>query len=353
MVIKKSKDANTDIFEYMKETSNLSDKYTIQLLEPLKRDGTNIYESAIHLPELRIGQPKTRNALGRLIFESCTDEHWKKIFPALSFIELSTCDTYVQDDLIDEQPVRNGDAATWKKYGTYKAICAGNLQRHISIKALENLDICDSDMLRILNLANDMWLRLWTGEAFNEDMKEGTIFEQYINRCYNLSGIMYDTIAQIAAICAQKDEPDIKIASDIGRNYGIATMIRNDLADFLPEVSKHSKALSKSPYEDVRKGIWTYPISYAMQNSGTHEQEIIKSVLGSDYETIARSDLYNILKSCGAIDATLDLITDYKNEANQHISELPESMSRNLLFMLAESLENLRVMDKRHKKRYS
>jgi len=332
----------------MKETSRESDASTLEFLDGLKDEGKGIYDYTSHLPVLRnrlingdTSIPKARNSLGRLVYESFVGD-WEKIIPALSFIELSTTATYVLDDIIDDQPERQKDVSTWKKFGRNKGIIAGGLQTFLSFEALDKLDIPDSDKLRIYKLANNMWLKLWMGEGFNEEMREETTFDEYINRCYNISGVMFDTISQMSAICAKENDENIRTASDIGKNYGIAVMVRNDLADLLPKLREHSDALSKRTYEDIRKGIWTYPVIFAMENGKESDKRIIKKFLGKDFDNEEYFKLYTILKETGAIKATLDLITEYKEKANDNIRKLPESESKKLLFGFTELLENLR-----------
>jgi len=336
-----------EIFDYMKETSKESDEYTLKLLDSLK--GTSSYEPTNHLPILRdkingdIAIPKSRNSLGRLIYETFNNGSWKKIIPALSFIELSTIATYVWDDVIDDQPIRQKDESTWKKFGVNKAICAGGLQCTRSFKALEDLAVPNKDKVRIFQLGNKMWDQLWQGEMYNEDMNENTTYEEYINRCYQLCGAMFDSIAQMSAICASASEEQIKLASEIGKNYGIGVMIRNDLADVIPELHKNSVALSKKPYEDVRKGLYTYPLLYAIQHVSEDGKTMIRNVVGKkEMHAGEHETLQEILKEAGALNATLDLITKYRRKTNQNIRTLPKIKSQKLLFDLTYLLENMR-----------
>lgn len=338
------------IFSFMEEASRASDCHTLRLLEELKKEGKDIFEYVGHLPFLRnngTGNPKTRNSLGILVYRCLTGGDWRRLIPALSFIELSTIATYVLDDIIDNQPIRQADDSTWKRYGTNKAIIAGGLQTFISLKVLNRLDISDSDKLRVLDLANHMWARLWIGEGFNEEMKEGTTLEEYIIRCYDLCGVMFDVVSQISAICAGADEKGVRLASDIGKNYGIATMIRNDLADLMPRLQERSKALSKHPFEDVRKGIWTYPVIHATENAKEKEKEIVRDILEKECDEQRHLELCKLLEKCGSIDATLGLITSYREKANEHIRELDEGESRELLLDFTGLLENLRSMTTR------
>lgn len=331
----------------MKETSRETDAHTLKLLDSLK--GTLSYSPTIHLLRLRnslngdIAIPKSRNTLGRLVYGAFTDRDWRNIIPALSFIELSTTATYVIDDILDNQPTRQSDESTWKRYGVNRAISAGGIQQARGFKALEDLAVSDKNKIRIFSLGNKMWDQLWQGEMANEDTDERMSDEQYFQRCYLLGGVMWDTVGQISAISAGASEDQINLASKIGRYYGITAMIRNDLADVVPSISEQSLALSKRPYEDVQKGVWTYPLLSAMRNADSNQRQIIQDIMGNkDCTPEDYQELQNTLRATGALTATLDLITRFRRKTKQHIAQLPDKESRNRLYDLVGLLENMR-----------
>lgn len=350
-----SKTAKSDIFEYMKETAKGVDSSIIKTLEQIK--DPYLKEITSHLPLLRTdikrGVPKTRSTLGRLIYESFCDEDWRNITPILSFIELAAISTYVLDDIIDEQPQRDGKESTWNKYGINEGIISGSLHTFLGNELLFNLNIDNKNKIKILYLMNDMWKQLWIGEGENEFMKEGTSLEKYLDRSYKICGVMYDYVAQMGAIAADVNEDKIILASEIGKNCGIATMVRNDLMNLIPQKiikDKGSKALSRVSYEDVRKGVYTYPIIYAMENCNDIEKFKLKKILGNknakDEELI---EFTNILLRCGAIDSTLNLITEYKENTLRNINKLRKSgwEAKDYLIQLANLLENTRDYVKR------
>jgi octaprenyl-diphosphate synthase len=334
-----------NIHNHMKQISRETDKYVLESLDSLIAEGKDIYEYTSHLPKLRnllngdIAIPKARNTLARLIFESLSSENPEKINPILTFIELSTISTYVLDDVLDNQIERQRNPATWKKYGSNKGIIAGGIQTFLSLKELKKITIPETDKIKIYELANDMWLKLWIGEGFNEEMKQETTISEYIQRCYDVCGVMYDAASQMVAITAKATPEQIQTASNIGKNYGIATMIRNDLVDLLVDFNKHSSALSKKPYEDVKKGICTHPILNALGKCTLEERATIDKILGTQSDI---SPLQEILKRYQSVEATLDVISDYKQKTQNEIRKLPETNAKKLLMKFSDMLENLR-----------
>lgn len=336
--------AKIDVFSYMKQLSKEQDAHTLAGLEVVKpyRD---VYSYTSHLPGLRNysgegdGIPKARNALASLVFDSLSGEDRSKLFPILSFLELSTASSYVLDDVIDDQVERNKDAATWVKFGRNKAIIGGSLQAFAALRELEKAGLDATRQNRLHSLGVNMWLRLWIGEGFNEEMKQGTTKDEYVERCYDVCGVMFETAARMAALGANASDEAVETYGRIGRNYGLAVMFRNDLIDLLPKFQGRSKALTKKPYEDVTKGIYTYPLLHVIERCTSEEKNTVEDVMCGKADV---SPLHGLLEKYGATQAMLDLITEYKGKTLADVEKLPDSNPKKLLVSLANGLENLR-----------
>ncbi|MFA6096155.1 MAG: polyprenyl synthetase family protein [Candidatus Paceibacterota bacterium] len=332
------------LFNLMKNTAEDIDKYLIEKLEELEKEDRLLHESVSRLVSLRRNKPKLRATLGRLIYEYCGGKNWHDILPLLGFMELSTISTYVLDDIIDSQPEREGKIATHEEFGLNYGIIAGSLQAFISIKLLSDLKIKDCSKLKILTLANQMWEILWVGEGINEDMKDDTTAAKYIERCYKICGVMFETMAKTSAIAADSSDREVEQFGEIGRVFGTGVMARNDLTCFLPEeiMRKNSKALSRISFEDVRKGIWTYPIICAMEKEESDKAQIRKLLGNKKASGEELLDLTKTLIRLGCIDETLDLITSYKLKGLDRVDRLNESDPKAYLVELFELLENTR-----------
>lgn len=335
-----------DIFVYMKNIAKEVDDYIIEKLSNLKKKDLKLYEITSHLVILRRNQPKLRSSLACLLYESLGGKDWKRLVPMLAFMELSTVASYVLDDIIDEQPERNGDEATFKKFGLNYGMAAGSLQTFISIEMLSDLKIKESVKLKLFELANYMWRVLWEGEGHNEHMKEGTTVDRYIERCYELAGVMFETATKMAAIIYDANNKIIKLSGEIGKLFGIATMIRNDLTVFMPEelMKERSGALSRKSFEDVKKGLYTYPIICVTEKIKNKDNIKIKNLLGNkntnEKELLG---LTRLLIEMGCIDKTLDLINFYKLESLKLIERLKNSKNKQKLIRFLNLLDNTRI----------
>lgn len=350
--IKKENINKRQLFEFMKNTAKDIDSYTIEKLEVLKKEDEPLHNAVSHLVILRKDKPKLRSTLGRLVYEYHGGKDWHQILPILGFMELSTISTYVLDDIIDNQPEREGKKATHKEFGTNNAIIAGSLQSFISIKLLSELKLKDNPKLKIFMLANQMWETLWLGEGRNEYMKDGTTTEKYIKRCYEICGVMFETVAKMSAVSMGCEDNEIEKIGEIGKIFGIGVMIRNDLTSFLPEVTMRnkSKALSRPSFEDVKKGIWTFPIISAMKKDECDKTQI-RNLLGTN--NASEEELLNLTKTLtnlGCINETLDMISLYKSKGLNYVNKLNDCQSKSYLTELFGLLENTRSYVEEYKK---
>lgn len=346
--------ARKQLQNYMCETARAVDNYIIKKLADLKIEEERIYEITSYLVFIRKNNPKLRSTLGRLIYEMSNGNDWKEIIPILGFMELSTISTYVLDDIIDSQLERNGNQATHIKYNINYGIIAGSLQSFISLKMLDDLEINDSLKLEIEKLGIKMWEILWIGEGRNEHMKEGTSFETYFKRCYEVSGVMFETVARMCAFVAGAKDEFLGTCNDFGKQFGIAVMIRNDMTVFFPEslMKSKSKALARTSFEDIKKGIWTHPIISASKKMPNNEFKKINNLLGKDLSENELLEITRLLIKYGCIDETFDLISDYKNKLMKNLENFKDNSNRLYIQEMLNMLENTRNYMEDFKKNY-
>ncbi len=309
----------------MKETAKEVDKYTLEFLDKLKKEDKNLpSEIVAHLPQLRMslhGTPKLRSVLGRLIYESIKSKgNWKEILPILSAIELYSISTYVLDDIFDNQPVRQNDSATWKKYGLNNAIIAGILQRDIAVKFFYNLDTSEEKLFKIIKLFEQADYSLYIGQYLNEKMISKINEKYYLERT-SLLGSENPVMCKMIGIFCDSPEKKLDILEKIGRFFVLNAMMRNDFTNYISEKIKDKStttALKGKTFEDIRKGLWTYPIIHFFSKSSAKQKDkdFLLGVLGNWEAT--ENDLLravNLLIKYGSIKSFVDFIIKHKKEA--------------------------------------
>lgn len=354
-------DASTAALQVMKDVAGEVDKIILKFIQG--HCPAMLYRPVVYLPKLRRGRPKQRSALGWLIYAALSGNYDLSRVPpslqrVLAFMELSAMATYVLDDIIDSQERRERRPATHVKFGVNMGWIAGSLQSFLALRmldleeyplesAVEDLmedDTPNIPKLQLQSLATRMWHLMWEGEGMNECMTSANQVD-YVDRCYKVAAVMYEAVSQMAAIIAGANEEQVTLAREIGRAFGLSVMVSNDLMCFLSrsELQEHSVAQDRMPYEDIRKGVWTHPITHTWQHANPSQREQILDVMGyqnaSDEEC---ANLARLVKELGGIEAGLALNSKFRNQFMWKVARLPVNDARAMLISLGWNLEHVR-----------
>ena len=313
----------------MKETAKEVDKYTLEFLDKLKKENKNLpFEIVAHLPQLRMslhGVPKLRSVLGRLIYESIKPTgNWKEILPILSAIELYSISTYVLDDIFDNQPIRQNDLATWKKYSLNEGIITGILQRDIGVKILLTLNISKNKLFEIIRFYEEADYLLYLGQYLNEKMTINIDEEYYLKRT-GLLGSENPAMCKMIGIFCNSNQKTLNILEKVGKYFVLNAMMRNDFTNYIPEKIKTKStttALKGKTFEDIKKGLWTYPIIHFLTKSSAKQEdkEFLLKILGNWEAT--EDELLRVIKlfiKYNSIKSFVDFILRYEKEAIDYI----------------------------------
>lgn len=319
IALEKYQEKSFDISSYIKETNQKIDDFTLKFLKKLKKDKVFPYSPVSHLPILRMNIPKARCALLRLLYESAkSDGDWEEIIPLAAALELYGNSTYVLDDIFDNQYARIGDSATWQKFGLNKGIIVGIIQRDVAAKmALERFK--NNPDNKILEYFEEMDYFLYLGQYLNEDLLENSTFENYRKRTELISiDPYYFSKMLLNNLKISKKEKDL--FDNIVSKWRYLAMIRNDFMSLSPEEIKRqarTKMLQGKTFEDIRKGLWVWPIIYFFRKAkaSSKEKKFVKTILGN--EKAGKKDLLEvvrILMKTGSLKAFLKHIKDKEKE---------------------------------------
>src|SRR5688500_16934331 len=198
--------AKTHLFDLMRQTAEVVDAHIKDELSRLSLEDAALSEAVMHLPTIRAQpnargpRPKLRATFVRLVFELLSDDDWQKAVPVATAGELLAISSYVIDDLLDHQQMRDGDLTTWITHGAAEAVMAAQLQREVAEKILLRLRLPEQRVLRLVQLLNDIFYEGYLGQWMNSRMTKPCPMEDYIKRCEKIAGHFHSGLAIMAAV---------------------------------------------------------------------------------------------------------------------------------------------------------
>ncbi|KAL0398303.1 UNVERIFIED_CONTAM: Solanesyl diphosphate synthase 3, chloroplastic/mitochondrial [Sesamum radiatum] len=225
----------------------------------------------------------------------------------------------LHDDVLDDADTRRGIGSLNFVMGNKLAVLAGDFLLSRACVALASLKNTE-----VVSLLAKVVEHLVTGET----MQMTTTSDQRCNMEYYMQKTYYKTASLISNSCkaiallaGQTAEVSI-LAYEYGKNLGLAYQLIDDVLDF----TGTSTSLGKGSLSDIRHGIVTAPILFAME-----EFPELRTVVNEGFDSSANVDraLEYLGKSRG-IQRTRELAAKHASLASAAIDSFPENNDENV-----------------------
>jgi heptaprenyl diphosphate synthase component 2 len=278
---------------------------------------------------------RLRTAL-TLLSGKLIEYRFEKLLPLSVAFEMLHLATLVHDDIIDNAATRRGIPTVNARYGDHVAILLGDF-----LFAKTAGLIADVEDFRIDHLFSDMVASVCEGtivELLSARQLETSI-ERYIERISYKTACLMSACCKGGATVGGGTDAQIALMEDYGRNLGIAFQIVDDVLDY----TGSEATIGKPAGNDLRQGLVTLPLIYALQVEQNGRAAHIGELLGQPQpDEAAIADVVRWVTSGPAIGEALDLARHYGARARALLSEFPASPERTVLdelvsFVLARS----------------
>jgi geranylgeranyl diphosphate synthase type I len=170
----------------------------------------------------------------------------------------------VHDDIEDHDELRHGRRTLWSAYGVGQAINAGDAMCALSFlsleRAAEHLDA--RRVLLMIALLHEAHAVMCEGQSldlrFESEMFVG--LEGYHRMIECKTAQLFDASCRLGAHAAGCNEKTIAGYGDLGRAYGMAFQIRDDVSGIWSSVDETGKVTGI----DVARRKWTFPVVWAI-----------------------------------------------------------------------------------------
>ena len=214
--------------------------------------------------------------------------------------------------------MRHGRRTLWAKHGVRAALIAGD-----AMSALAYLTLVDGSraiasvtvaaMLRCLQEAH---FRMCEGQAFDIGFETATFvtFDEYVRMIEGKTAALLAVACELGAWAAGASNERAAAYSSVGRAYGLAFQVRDDVLGTWGRTEETGKPSGA----DIRRRKWSFPVAWALNQAPSTDRAVVAdayATIGTLSEEHA-TRVIAALERLGARDAADLACSTYIEEAN-------------------------------------
>jgi len=231
-------------------------------------------------------------------------------------IEMTHLATLYHDDVIDEADMRRGVPSANEKWGNKVAILAGDylFARASWISAQVGGEVPEALADAIAQVVQGQVNEL--SSSYDTSRSE----EQYLTTIGGKTASLLEVAVRLGASLAGCDKPVVDAMRDFGWAFGYAFQVADDLLD----LTASEEELGKPPGTDLRDGVYTLPVIYAVE-----VDRAVASRIGTPQVDV--DVVRDLTFQTGGFDRAMRKAESYMEEALAALDRVPDSDARTTL----------------------
>jgi heptaprenyl diphosphate synthase len=250
-----------------------------------------------------------------------------RLIPGAVAIELTHLATLHHDDVIDEAQSRRGTASVNARWDNTVAILTGDF---LFARASEISSDLGTDVTRLLAATI---ARVCEGQireiqgAGRVDADEAS----YLDVIRRKTAALIATSCRLGGMLSGSERDEVDGLTEYGQALGMAFQMSDDIMDLVSDRT----TLGKDPGADLREGVYTLPVIYALRESARREE--LRALLAPgppDGDRLTAA--LDIVRADGSLDPARAMVGAEVRRAIGAAEGLAEGRSRDALVHLAE-----------------
>lgn len=255
-----------------------------------------------------------------------------KVVNAAVLIELLHNASLIHDDVIDNSPIRRGNATLNKLFGNHTAVLVGDYL--LARGFLFAVTHCDAVIMQALAEAG---MLISIGELHQDEVsRQNKVMneEQYFRIIDRKTGALFKAATFFGGHLAGASDEEIASLTSLGSYIGSAFQIKDDLFDYLQQ-----EDIGKPIGLDLAEGKVTLPLIYAYREASSEVRQEIETLLAkaSSVED-ARKALIAIAFAQGGVSKSLSYLEATLQKAEEVIRSFPSGEAHEALLQLCDFL---------------
>ena len=259
------------------------------------------------------------------------DSRDKRIVPAAVAIELTHLATLFHDDVMDEAVIRRGHPSANSMYGNSVAILVGDFLFARASRILADLG---PEAIRI---QAETFSRLVDGQlAETIGPRPGVDpLDHYMHVITEKTGSLIATSGRFGAMFSGAPDEVADLIGEACLRIGVAWQLSDDVLD----VASTSAQSGKEPGTDLRQGVATLPVLYALRATGTTPELTRLQALLRDADLtdpVLHGEALSLLRVSPALDEARGTVRTWIAGARELVARLPDVPARAAFQSLCE-----------------
>ncbi len=181
----------------------------------------------------------------------------------------------VHDDIEDGDELRHGRTTMWKRFGVAQGINAGDALCAISYLTLlhEEAVVPPNRVVEMLHVLHEANLRMCEGQGLDIGFETSSIvtMPHYLEMIAGKTGALFAASCELGALAAGAEPDRARDYARLGRAYGLAFQIRDDVLGTwgAPGVT------GKPSGADIARRKWSFPIVWALGTPASSDRDIV------------------------------------------------------------------------------
>ncbi|MFG1605563.1 polyprenyl synthetase family protein [Actinoplanes sp. NPDC049265] len=245
-----------------------------------------------------------------------------EIIDASLVVELTHLATLYHDDVMDEAAVRRGADSANARWGNSLAILVGD---YLFARAA---DIAASLGTEAVRLQARTFARLVHGQIAETAGPRGTDpIDHYLRVISEKTASLISTSARFGGMFSGAAPEHVEALAGYGETIGIAFQLSDDLLD----IASDSVQSGKTPGTDLREGVPTLPVLYALAGDDTDASAVrLREILatGPVTDDDLHAEALGLLRESAAMKRARETVRSYAEESRASLAPLPEGPPR-------------------------
>jgi len=298
-----------------------------ELRAVLQAQNPLLAETSTHL--LDAGGKRLRPALS-ILGAKFYNFNLEDVLPLAVALELIHMATLIHDDVVDGSVTRRGAPTVKARWGNGISTHIGT---YLFAKSLVLVAKYEEKKPLISRVLTDTSVKMCEGEI-QQISASFNIYQNirdYFYRVKRKTALLITASAQLGAVACGAGSNIYLPLRRYGNNIGMAFQITDDILDIMADQSQ----LGKPVGSDLRQGIITLPVIYALKKC-EHKGRLIELAGKVEKSEEEVQEAIEIIRGCGAIDYSFEIAGKYLSKAKEELMALPDLPARNTLALIAD-----------------